>query len=213
MTRTCGAFRPSFATKTYLTNVWSIESCTFLFDPVTSPSSTTAMATRYPTHSLLRFLLVSNSLDLFLDIVLEMWSAVVGKIVTFSSMYPSDLLSRRSGFVPPYALKEILSALTSDVPAAKNQAYYWTLVTLIAHLSFVQVDLFQSWHTRRCYERTRGQLFCTLHYKSLKRQEISGRVEHEGETTNADLGKIVNLMQSVLRGPISRNVLTLYFQR
>ncbi|KAF8808123.1 pleiotropic drug resistance ABC transporter [Phlegmacium glaucopus] len=130
----------------------------------------------HPTHSLLRFLLVSNSLDLIIDVISEMWSAVVG-------------------FVPPYALKEILSALASDVPEAKNRAYYWTLITFIAHLSFAQVDLFQSWHTRRCYERTRGQLFCTLHYKSLKRQEISGRVNREGGTTNADLGKIVNLMQ------------------
>ncbi|KAF8167359.1 pleiotropic drug resistance ABC transporter [Crassisporium funariophilum] len=109
----------------------------------------------YPTHSLLRFLLVSNSLDLILDIVLELWSAVVG-------------------FVPPYALKEILSALASDTPD-KNRAYYWTLVTFIAHLSFAQVDLFQSWHTRR--------------------QEVSGRVTREGETSSADLGKIVNLMQ------------------
>lgn len=33
---------------------------------------------RYPSHSLLRFLLVSNSLDLILDVVLEMWGAVVG---------------------------------------------------------------------------------------------------------------------------------------
>lgn len=36
-----------------------------------------------------------------------------------------------------------------------------------------------------------------MHYKSLKRQEISGRVNREGEISNADLGKIVNLMQLV----------------
>ena len=87
MTRMCGAFRPSFVTKIYLTNVWSIELCTFLFEPITSTLFDNDMAARHPTHSLLRFLLVSNSLDLILDILLEMWSAVVGKIVTFSSMY------------------------------------------------------------------------------------------------------------------------------
>jgi len=101
------------------------------------------------------------------------------------------------GFVPPYALKEILSALSSNAPHAKTRAYFWTLVTFVAHLSFAQVDLFKSWHTRRCYERTRGQLFCTLHYKSLKRQEVSGRVQKDGEMKNADLGKIINLMQYV----------------
>lgn len=102
------------------------------------------------------------------------------------------------GFVPPYALKEILSALAADTPEGKRIAFYWTLLTFIVHLSFAQVDLFQGWHARRCYERTRGQLFCTLHYKALKRQEISGRIDHEkGKESNADLGKIVNLMQSV----------------
>ncbi|KAF8078960.1 ATP-binding cassette transporter [Lyophyllum atratum] len=116
----------------------------------------------HPTHSLLRFLLVSNSLDLILDIVLELWSAVVA----------------------------------ADDRDAKSTAYFWALVTFLAHLSFAQVDLFQSWHTRRCYERTRGQLFCSLHYKSLKRQDISGQVGEEGDDhKSADLGKIVNLMQ------------------
>ncbi|KAF5385025.1 hypothetical protein D9615_001230 [Tricholomella constricta] len=131
----------------------------------------------HPTHTLLRFLLVSNSLDLILDIVLELWSAIVG-------------------FVPPYALKEILAALTTDDTDAKSAAYFWALITFLAHLSFAQVDLFQSWHTRRCYERTRGQLFCSLHYKSLMRQDITGKISQEGdEQKSADLGKIVNLMQ------------------
>ena len=113
--------------------------------------------------------------------------------------------------MPPYALQEILSALASDTPEVKNRAYYWTFVIFIAHLSFAQADLFQNWHTRRCYERTRGQLFCIMHYKSLKRQEISGRVNSEGETSNADLGKTVNLMQSVFRNLKSRNIQMLTF--
>jgi len=67
--------------------------------------------------------------------------------------------------------------------------------------------MFQTWHTRRCYERTRGQLFCLLHYKALKRRDISGKPpistdeeEEENEETNADLGKVVNLMQYVTPG-------------
>ena len=113
--------------------------------------------------------------------------------------------------MPPYGLKEILFALASDAPEAKNRAYYWTFVIFITHITFAQADLFQSWHSRRCYERTRGQLFCIMHYKSLKRQEISGRVDPEGETNNADLGKTLNLMQSVFLDPISRNIQTFTF--
>ena len=85
------------------------------------------------------------------------------------------------------------------------------------------MDVNQGWFNRRCYERTRGQLFCALHYKcvcvphftlytdgsilnacrALNRRDVSGKndrkdddplLEHEDEG-NADLGKIVNLMQ------------------
>ncbi|KAL0951622.1 hypothetical protein HGRIS_008303 [Hohenbuehelia grisea] len=131
-----------------------------------------------PNHSLLRFLLVSNSLDLILDLSLELWSTIVG-------------------FVPAYALKEILAALADNSPASRRVAFYWALVTFIAHLTFAQKDLFKSWHTRRCYERTRGQLFCTLHYKSLKRRDVSnaGMAEENDDPGSADLGRIVNLMQ------------------
>lgn len=122
---------------------------------------------------------MSNSLDLIIDISLEMWSVVVG-------------------FVPPFALQEILSALEDPSGDRRSTAYGWALVAFLANLSFAQKDLFKSWHTRRCYERTRGQLFCALHYKALKRQDVSGKVAHEDdEQGNADLGKIVNLMQSV----------------
>ncbi|KAG1904761.1 ABC transporter type 1, transmembrane domain-containing protein [Suillus fuscotomentosus] len=130
---------------------------------------------RYPTHSLLRFLLVSNSLDLILDLALEMWGAVVG-------------------FVPAYALRMILSSLDNPTPESVANAKYWAFLTFVAHLSFAQVDLFKNWHTRRCYERTRGQLFCALHYKALRRRDISGKTSSD-EEGSADLGKIVNLMQ------------------
>ncbi|KAI0833629.1 P-loop containing nucleoside triphosphate hydrolase protein [Trametes gibbosa] len=131
-----------------------------------------------PTHSLLRYLLVSSSLDLILDILLETWAATVG-------------------FVPPYALQRILTALSDPAPGAKNTAYLFAVVTFLANLSFAQVDINKLWFTRRCYERTRGQLFCALHYKALKRRDIghqSAKKEDDDEG-NADLGKIVNLMQ------------------
>ncbi|OCH93071.1 P-loop containing nucleoside triphosphate hydrolase protein [Obba rivulosa] len=131
----------------------------------------------HPTHSLLRFLLASNSLDLIIDMALELWSAIVG-------------------FVPAYALQRILSALSDPSPESRKTAYTFALVTFLAHLSFAQFDLYKRWHTRRCYERTRGQLFCALHYKALKRRDISGQTgQNENGDQRADLGKIVNLMQ------------------
>lgn len=122
---------------------------------------------------------MSNSLDLIIDISIELWGAVIG-------------------FVEPFALQNILSALEDGSGKNRSTAYFWALVTFTSHLSFAQLDVFQRWHTRRCYERTRGQLFCAIHHKALKRQDVSGKATHEGdEEGNADLGKILNLMQLV----------------
>lgn len=106
------------------------------------------------------------------------------------------------GFIPPYALQHILAALADPSPNARTTAYAYTALMFMANLSFAQVDMNQKWFSRRCYERTRGQLFCALHYKALKRRDISGKVktgegEDEEEKERADLGKVVNLMQYV----------------
>ena len=99
-----------------------------------------------------------------------------------------------SGFVPPYALQQILSDLAEQTPESRRDAYKWAIIVFVVNLSFAQVDLFQRWHTRRCYERTRGQLFCALHYKALTRMDAGGKIGDD-EDAPADLGKIVNLMQ------------------
>jgi len=148
------------------------------------------------------FLLRANSKDIILDIVIELYKAV-------------------AGFIPPYALKQLLAVLTSETGVSKGvvstKAHYYALLTLIAHLSFAQCDLAQGWCTRRCYERTRGIIFCALHWKALKRRVIGGAASKEGGSNtqsaeagesrednaqnkhekeqNADLGKVVNLMQ------------------
>ncbi|KAF8707992.1 ABC transporter transmembrane region, partial [Rhizoctonia solani] len=131
--------------------------------------------------SLLWFLLRANSLDLIIDITLELYSAI-------------------AGFIPPYALQRILRALEQHRNgSAPRDAYIWGLITFIAHMSFAQVDIVHRWHTRRCYERTRGTLFCALHYKALKRRDLSGAAhtdkQDEKDTPSADIGRIVNLMQ------------------
>ena len=110
MTRMYGGFRPSSATKIYLTNVWSIELCTSVSSISFTLSLTKNVTTRYPTHTLFRFLLVSNSLDLILDIILKLWTDVFGKIMTFPYLLVSlfvtplrffdSVCSQRSSFRP-----------------------------------------------------------------------------------------------------------------
>ncbi|KAG8934657.1 hypothetical protein FRC02_009484 [Tulasnella sp. 418] len=144
--------------------------------------------------SLLRFLLWSNSLDLIIASTLDLYKAI-------------------AGFVPPYCLQKILAALESHDPKRRPEAYFYGLVVFVFHMSFAQLDLFGAWHARRCYERTRGQMFCALHWKALKRRDMrgktSGKAKHDGSTsesdytdeeeekkeTTADIGRVVNLMQ------------------
>ncbi|KAF8306061.1 hypothetical protein DL93DRAFT_2150580 [Clavulina sp. PMI_390] len=113
-----------------------------------------------PNMSLVWFLLWSNSLDLIIDLSLKTWTSVIG-------------------FVPPYALSRILSTLEkhhADPSYPITEAYFFAIVTFLAHMSFAQLDLLQGWHSRRAYERTRGQLFCALHWKALKAKDVRGKV-------------------------------------
>jgi hypothetical protein len=111
-------------------------------------------------------------------------------------------------------MKQLLSILADDHLGKKEmfiQAHYWALVAFISNLSLIQADLAQGWCTRRCYERTRGIIFCALHWKAVKRRVVGGvsktvetnsgtdkreddDTDHEQER-DADLGKVVNLMQ------------------
>lgn len=63
-----------------------------------------------------------------------------------------------TGYLPPFALQRILSALADPTPESKLNAQFFAFLTFMAHLYFAQGDLFKGWHTRRCYERTRGQV-------------------------------------------------------
>ena len=181
----------------------------FLEDANASPPPT---KTGEPTRSrrpLIVFLLRANSADIILDITIEMYKAV-------------------AGFLPPYALRQLLVILSSESDSTPGmtwgnkytQAHFYAFLTLVAHLSFAQCDLAQGWCTRRCYERTRGIIFCALHWKALRRRVVggassemaegAGKKGKEGEDgtstlkagkngfeqeRSADLGKVVNLMQ------------------
>ncbi|KAG8964419.1 hypothetical protein FRC00_002452 [Tulasnella sp. 408] len=138
-----------------------------------------------PHQSLLRFLFESNSLDLIISFAESLYKSV-------------------TTFVPSFCLQRILQALESHDPARRKEAYFYALGTFIFHCSFAQLDLFGAWHARRCYERTRGQMFCAIHWKSLKRRDMRGKTsanksdkegqEDEESANTADIGRVVNLI-------------------
>ncbi|KAG9032385.1 hypothetical protein FRB95_001506 [Tulasnella sp. JGI-2019a] len=133
-----------------------------------------------PNQSLLRFLLSWNSLDLIISFSLQLYKAI-------------------AGFIQPYCLQQILRALESRDPLKRSDAYFYAAVLFVAHCSFAQVDVWEAWHGRRAYERTRGIMFCGLHWKALKRRDMSGKTteqDEEGDTQQSpsDIGRVANLM-------------------
>ncbi|KAG8988966.1 hypothetical protein FRB94_014789 [Tulasnella sp. JGI-2019a] len=133
-----------------------------------------------PNQSLLRFLLSWNSLDLIISFSLQLYKAI-------------------AGFIQPYCLQQILRALESRDPLKRPDAYFYAAVLFVAHCSFAQVDVWEAWHGRRAYERTRGIMFCGLHWKALKRRDMSGKTteqDEEGDTQQSpsDIGRVANLM-------------------
>ncbi|MBW0461807.1 hypothetical protein O181_001522 [Austropuccinia psidii MF-1] len=132
--------------------------------------------------SLTWILIRSNSLDLLIGLVVHLWSTVVG-------------------FVSTYAIKRILDGLSIG---DQRSSFRFAILHFLCNMSFAQFDLCGKWHTRRCYERTRGQLFCILHDKALRRKDFSGSAsmktlkesssKHPEEKSHADIGKISNLM-------------------
>ncbi|KAI7934963.1 hypothetical protein MJO29_016226 [Puccinia striiformis f. sp. tritici] len=143
--------------------------------------------------SLIKVLIRSNSMDLMIGLIVELWSTIIG-------------------FVSTWAIKRILDGLTIG---DRSISFKFAILHFICNMSFAQFDLSGKWHSRRCYERTRGQLFNILHDKALRRKDMSGVVivtkrnpgttDESGDSTSpeeidkndqshANIGKISNLM-------------------
>lgn len=140
-------------------------------------------SSRIGEKSLFWILIRSNTVDLTIGLIVELWSTVVG-------------------FVSTFAIKRILDGLSVG---DRSLSFKFAVLHFLCNMSFAQFDLCGKWHTRRCYERTRGQLFNILHDKALRRKDMSGVVstkspssaadgKDEDELNHANVGKISNLM-------------------
>jgi hypothetical protein len=88
-----GAFLPSLSIEIYSQNFLNIAQGNSSIN-CTPRVAYSFVISRYPTHSLLRLLLVSNSLDLILDVLLELWSAVIG----IYSLFKNRVFVQHSNF-------------------------------------------------------------------------------------------------------------------
>ncbi|KII83783.1 hypothetical protein PLICRDRAFT_702353 [Plicaturopsis crispa FD-325 SS-3] len=152
--------------------------------------------------TLIRQLVASNTLDLFLDFFLTFVSVIFN-------------------YAGPFFLKRILDAIDHPTPESRARAYVYAFLAFLCMLFKAQADVQHLWFGRRAATRMRMELMAAIYDKALKRKDYSGIVDKEklekvktvaeqskmtkeeakkaadkkdDPKAGADTGKIVNLM-------------------
>lgn len=69
-------------------------------------------------------------------------------------------------------LKQMLGALDTDSPNPRAAVVY-TIFILLARLAQTQSGVFSLWFSRRCYERSRGEMVTMIYEKTLRRKAFT----------------------------------------
>ncbi|WVQ70586.1 hypothetical protein IAR50_000105 [Cryptococcus sp. DSM 104548] len=130
---------------------------------------------------------LTNRLDLVMDASLTLVSVILN-------------------YAGPYFLKRILEGLGSQSKEAMSRAYVYALFALFASVLKALTDLLHLWNGRRGAVRLKAELTAAVYDKALRRKDASGVVTKsdedkdskkdgkESKMSNADSGKVVNLM-------------------
>jgi ABC-type multidrug transport system fused ATPase/permease subunit len=182
-----------------------------------------AFSTRIrPLHSrqpLVWILLKANSLDLFLDFSLTILSILFNYASPFFLKRILDAVSipaakhKSEGLFFQVLVYTRITDVTAPDPTRpltprelRAQALVYAVLALLCTVLKAQADLQHLWYGRRAATRARSELMAAIYDKALKRRDASGlamkdkeskddkKDEEKKEKTNADTGKIVNLM-------------------
>lgn len=74
-------------------------------------------------------------------------------------------------FAGPVLLQQLLRAM-EDVYAPRSKAITFAVLSLLVRLIACQSSVFSLWFSRRCYERSRGEMITMLYEKTLSRKLI-----------------------------------------
>ncbi|KAI2471199.1 canalicular multispecific organic anion transporter 1 [Annulohypoxylon bovei var. microspora] len=107
--------------------------------------------------SIIKRLLLANGLDLF--------------IITFLG-----LVETAANLAIPALLQRFLQSIERS-PTYTNEAVFYTFAMLFVRLVAAQSSVFQTWYSRRAYERSRGELLTTLYAKTLSRKSFGLRTD------------------------------------
>lgn len=111
--------------------------------------------------SVLRRLLVANGMDLLIVISL-------------------GILQLCADLAVPVILQRLLQSM-EDPLSPRNAAITYAAISLFVRLVSAQAGIFDLWYSRRCYERSRGEMIMMLYAKTLRRQVSSGKEKVEDD--------------------------------
>ncbi|KAL9596693.1 MAG: hypothetical protein Q9179_004531 [Wetmoreana sp. 5 TL-2023] len=119
--------------------------------------------------SVVRRLLSANGLDLVI-------LSCLGIVEALSSMCDTHSQDGRQisdtcipDFAGPVLLQQLLRAM-EDAFAPRSRAVTFAVLSLLVRLIACQSSVFSLWYSRRCYERSRGEMITMLYEKTLSRK-------------------------------------------
>lgn len=106
-----------------------------------------------------------------------------------------DLLIPIKDLAAPVFLQKILQTMENP-DAPRHAAIIYATMSLAVSLIGAQSAIFNLWYSRRCYERSRGELITMLYEKTLSRKVVSisskAREDENGDvfTNGGDMKKL-----------------------
>lgn len=98
-----------------------------------------------------------------------------------AEVQPSD--AHVLDFAGPVLLQQLLRAM-EDVFAPRSKAITFAALSLLVRLIACQSSVFSLWFSRRCYERSRGEMITMLYEKTLTRKLIGeSALSHKVDTS------------------------------
>ena len=74
-----------------------------------------------------------------------------------------------------------------DVQAPRRATVVYAILSLVVRLVRSQADVFNLWFSRRCYERSRGEMITMIYEKTLTRKMIGIRPDPHGGESNEEI--------------------------
>ncbi|KAF7503016.1 hypothetical protein GJ744_004723 [Endocarpon pusillum] len=94
------------------------------------------------------------------------------------------LVELLADYSTPVLLQQLLRSM-EDVHAPRRAAVIYAVLSLIARLIADQTAVFSLWYSRRCFERSRGEMIMMLYEKMLMRKVVG--LEEDRPETDSEL--------------------------